>query len=408
MKKTILIVLLTSAYLFSYSQKVELTKKEVQTIKVLRATLFLKNNHGALYLDKQDFVFERTSKGDLLMYSKTNPGLSDPLIGDRYHRYLIKVNGSQLGIVECYDECERKGFINIMKWDGDNPLNTGSRGFEDGDWAYDAGGNIKELKVGMSYKSSGKKKVYRDTRITFGYDEEGRINEANKIVQVYQKSTSSKNLKKDYLLTERTIKFDYEETSAKLKIVEYKQGKKESEQYKITKHTLTQEGFQTIDEKSVTTRSSKGEHTYGGLVKKEYDSSWRLVKKYSDETNYTWIIDYTYDVNGYVETEIQETVRKSDGATTKHITLTNKYDNKGLLIERISQEKKEDGSTEKKITSHEYTAMEAGIPISRCQNKKESITRFYDQADVLFKEVKGTKFRIKEGGQWSEWKFFRM
>ena len=408
MKKTILIIFLTSAYLFSYCQKVELTKKEVQTIKVLRATLFLKNKHGALYLDKQDYVFERTSEGDLLMYSKTNPGLSDPLIGDRYHRYLIKVNGSQLGIVECYEECERKAFINIMKWDGDRPLNTGSRVLEDGDWVYDTNGNVKELKAGLSYKRSGKKKVYRDTKITFGYDEEGRINQANKIVQVYQKSTSSKNLRKDYLLTERTINSTYKKNSAQLKIVEYKQGKKGSEEHKITEHTLTQEGLQTIDEKSVTTRGSKGEHVYGSLVRNEYDSNWKLVKKYSDEPDYTRTTDYTHDVNGYVIMEIKKTIRKADEITIRHITLTNKYDNKGLLKEQISLEKKEDGSIEKKITSHEYSAMEAGVPITRCQNKKESITRFYDQADVLYREVKGAKFRVREGGQWSEWKFFRM
>ena len=408
MKKILLIILLAGAYTLSYSQKVELTKKEIQTIKVLKATLFLKNDHGPLYLDKQDFVFERTKEGNLLVYSKTNPGLPDPIIGDRYHHYLIKVNGSQRGIIEFYDECERNGFIHIERWNGDRPLKTGSRIFDDGEWIYDADNNIKGLSLGQSYRSSKKKRIYRDTRITFGYDKKGRINETNKIVQVYKKSNSSKNLKADYELKERSINFNYEDNKTTSKIIEYRQGKRGSEKSKITKHTLTNDNFQTFKEKIVTILSSKGNHVYESLVRKEYDSNWRLLKKYSEDSGYIRTMDYTYDMNGHVNTEIHETIRRESGNTIKHLTLTNKYDERGLLEEMVSLERKEGDISEKKVTSHKYTAIDTNVPITKCQHKKEFFIRFYDQDDVLFKEVKESKFRIKKDGVWSGWKFFKM
>lgn len=410
MKKILLILFLISTYLISSAQDIELSPKEINTVKMLRATLFLINDHGPLYLDSQAFKYERTEEGHLLMSAKSNAGLSDPIIGDRYHSYLIKVENS-FPIIEFYKEhgCrEKKGFINITEWDEDRPRKTGSRIFDDGEWFYDSNGNIIELNKGQFYTRSGKKKRYKEAIIKFGYDEAVRLNEATEILEVYRPSSSSKGLKTDYVLKKHNFKFNYGVDQTTLEIDEYRQGKRGREKIKELSYILSSEGFQTLAEKETTNYKNGNAYTFKSLVKKDYDPYWRLSRRYSEEEHYVKTTDYIYDQHNRVLKKVLKTIQKDKNKTTKDITTSYQYKAEGLVAEETIIEKEDGNIVEKKVIKYEYAPLEEGAVVSKCEHKQIYTAQHYDQNDILFKEVKDNQVRVKKDGVWGEWQFFRM
>jgi hypothetical protein len=409
MKKVIFTLLVVSIYILSYAQEVKWSPKEVNTIKMLRATLFLKNDQYPVYLDNQAFNYERTDEGYLRMSAKKNPGLADAIIGDSYTSYLIIVH-DDFPRIEFFRECKENGIITIPKWKGDFPQQSGSSMFSDGDWVYDFNGHIKEVNLGKTYKrmANSRKIEPRITKIKFGYDEEGRLNKATRIVEVFKRTTSHSNMKYDYTIEEYSFAYTYGADQTTLEIDQYRKGKRGSEKSKEINYTLMSNGWQTVTEKeTIQYKDGVPGDKRLNVIKKDYDPYWRLSRRYEENEQSINTNDYIYDQKGRILEEVEKTINRDNNKITRHITYANKYNTKDLLFEQTILIKKEGKVTQKKVINYTYTPKEKGNPVTKCEHKKEYITRHYDENDVLYREEKGGKVRLKENGVWGPWQFLR-
>ncbi len=408
MKQIFNLLLLLGVAFPSFTQSVELTPKEVHAFRLLKASLFLSNKHGPLFFDRHIYVYKRQENGTLWVQAARNPGLSDPLVGDRYDHYVLDVNKPNYSVIQLFDDCKAEAWLTINEWDGDKPFKTTSTRFGRVIWSYNEAGQPVTMDEGRSYRRSGRQKSYRETKMNLSYDVEGRINGADKVLQVYKPSKNSSNLKEDYEYTEESIQVEYGALGTRLQVLTYRKEKRGVVLHKDQVYVLTQDAGSTVIRNTSTTMGNGQITETTSSVLNEFDSSWNLISCRRDNPDYLWTYQYTYDAGGRVVAEYRELFDKSKKEVSKAISYERTFDSRGLLMEQSETTEQPGKPRERRVISYTYSPAEGNSSVTRCEHEEENIMRFYDENDQLFKEVTAGKVRTKENGVWTNWRFMRM
>lgn len=405
MKKILFCSLFLSIAFFTKAQEINLTPKEKNAVEIVKTTLFLQNIHGPIYLDKYDYEFHRDDEGKLLMSAK-NSNTNAAILGDKYSKYKISITDQGRGLIELFKRCDRTGFIRLDKWNGNKVIATASRTLKDGKLIYDANNKIIAVDLGRSYKRSGNKKIGQDMTIKIGYDSEGRLSSVHKEVLLYKKSKSSKDLQEDYTYKEYEYSLEYGDNKIIYNMEKYAlvDGKPQKIEHKTQK--INQNGLMTIDESVTTTYKKSKETKYNTLNKIQYDDEMKILNSYQKDHFGEKTIIYSYDPNDNI---IEENLRiVSTTSKVKEELLKRKFNQYGLVTEAQKIKKEDANLIGREVTTYIYSPLESNTEITSCAYKKEYSIDYYDNKEELFKESKNGKFRVKENGVWSDWKFGAM
>lgn len=405
MKKNLLLLTLIAISLQLNAQDISLTANEKNAIDVLKATLFMRNRFGGVFLDHHQFKYERQDDGKLKVMSNLQPGITDQMYGDRYQYYLIEIRDNGTGIIEMYDKCERDAFIRLDRSENGRIVQTASRGLDDGKISYDGKGRIVEFDMGRSYSRSGKKKVYKDTKVSLSYDAEGRLNGTEKFVQVYKKSKSAENLKKDYTTKDYTVEVIYGDKKIQINQASFRANGKKRITTSEDKFVLTRSGNETQSKRYATSYNKKGEARKTEMTEKRSYKDGRLASETMENDAIVRTRTFVYDDTGNITSEHLKVDDKIKNELRNDETTVRVFDADGFLKESTLT-KIVKGNTLKSITTYTYKEKD-GKPITPCVNKKEYLTKHYNEKGELFKESTATQVRVKENGVWGEWKHFQ-
>lgn len=405
---TLLLLLFLSLPNTTFAQSEIANEKEQNLFKLMKMCHFLKNVHGPIYFDQHEYNYERTGDGKLKITAKTNAGIKNAMLGDRYMSYIVDVDEHSSSISANY-ECGRKWFIRVDKWDGNRPLKTGSSGFVSGTVLYDGSGNLKCIDGGLATTGSGKKKRWLGNLFCVDYDAQGKFQKGAKLQQRY-KGKERKNLKKERLFNEYVFDVSHNENELVLNVERftYKEGEELNTENKT--YTITSDGSSTIEDLVWGYPSRKDNNTGRNVKKHRYDNNMRLIEMLdiSKGQGTTRKEDYQYDnMNNVIKKRTQ--LFNASNEIIEEKIVENEYNDLGLAIASKSIENK-DGALKQTIeTSRRFEAKQDGLLMSKCSHKALVNSKFYNgQGELVRENREDGKMRYVKNGVWTEWKFAGM